>query len=243
MLLDENLLTFDYYKNLTPMYLQQSYGFLDIFKIYYDLGFAENEETTDIDGLFASNETIASENTIVGKPKYIEFYNLSIIEFIEKLFNSLDVYSKNVNKDVLYKLCNFFGISKNVRVHFYDYTAEEWVTKNLSLTDDELLLYLKCKIIQNRYDGTAKMANDLYDRVGLPIFMVTRTNNEAYCQVWLLMYDDTQFSQNIQELFLSGLLTLKSVGVRYSHRIQVATNIALFDSTDTNRGFDKGRFI
>lgn len=216
MLLDENLLTFDYYKNLTPMYLQQSYGFLDMFKIYYDLGFAENEETTD---------------------------NLSIIEFIEKLFNSLDVYSKNVNKDVLYKLCNFFGISKNVRVQFYDYTAEKWVTKNLSLTDDELLLYLKCKIIQNRYDGTAKMANDLYDRVGLPIFMVTRTNNEAYCQVWLLMYDDTQFSQNIQELFLSGLLTLKSVGVRYSHRIQVATNIALFDSTDTNRGFDKGRFI
>ena len=216
MLLDENLLTFDYYKNLTPMYLQQSYGFLDMFKIYYDLGFAENEETTD---------------------------NLSIIEFIEKLFNSLDVYSKNVNKDVLYKLCNFFGISKNVRVQFYNYTAEEWVTKNLSLTDDELLLYLKCKIIQNRYDGTAKMANDLYDRVGLPIFMVTRTNNEAYCQVWLLMYDDTQFSQNIQELFLSGLLTLKSVGVRYSHRIQVATNIALFDSTDTNRGFDKGRFI
>lgn len=216
MLLDENLLTFDYYKNLTPMYLQQSYGFLDMFKIYYDLGFAENEETTD---------------------------NLSIIEFIEKLFNSLDVYSKNVNKDVLYKLCNFFGISKNVRIQFYDYTAEEWVTKNLSLTDDELLLYLKCKIIQNRYDGTAKMANDLYDRVGLPIFMVTRTNNEAYCQVWLLMYDDTQFSQNIQELFLSGLLTLKSVGVRYSHRIQVATNIALFDSTDTNRGFDKGRFI
>ena len=216
MLLDENLLTFDYYKNLTPMYLQQSYGFLDIFKIYYDLGFAENEETTD---------------------------NLSIIEFIEKLFNSLDVYSKNVNKDILYKLCNFFGISKNVRVQFYDYTAEKWVTKNLSLTDDELLLYLKCKIIQNRYDGTAKMANDLYDRVGLPIFMVTRTNNEAYCQVWLLMYDDTQFSQNIQELFLSGLLTLKSVGVRYSHRIQVATNIALFDSTDTNRSFDKGRFI
>ena len=216
MLLDENLLTFDYYKNLTPMYLQQSYGFLDIFKIYYDLGFAENEETTD---------------------------NLSIIEFIEKLFNSLDVYSKNVNKDILYKLCNFFGISKNVRVQFYDYTAEKWVTKNLSLTDDELLLYLKCKIIQNRYDGTAKMANDLYDRVGLPIFMVTQTNNEAYCQVWLLMYDDTQFSQNIQELFLSGLLTLKSVGVRYSHRIQVATNIALFDSTDTNRSFDKGRFI
>ena len=216
MLLDENLLTFDYYKNLTPMYLQQSYGFLDMFKIYYDLGFAENEETTD---------------------------NLSIIEFIEKLFNSLDVYSKNVNKDILYKLCNFFGISKNVRVQFYDYTAEEWVTKNLSLTDDELLLYLKCKIIQNRYDGTAKMANDLYDRVGLPIFMVTRTNNEAYCQVWLLMYDDTQFSQNIQELFLSGLLTLKSVGVKYSHRIQVATNIALFDSTDTNRSFDKGRFI
>lgn len=232
-ILREEIQPFSYYDSLIPMYLKQSYGFEDMIKMWYDICFAKREEdsssiTSTIDDLF-NCFNIYEFSTEIDYRSYIQFIS-ELIDAAADNFSLLDM------------LADFFGVSRYLSVEV------EGEQHDLVLTNAELVTFIKSQIIRNNFDGTLGQFNLFYKSIGLPVIGLFDDNesgggNEAICHVYMLLADTDQISENIQLLFLAGLLSVESLGIRYTYNISSASNIAIFDSTDVNRVFDAGKFI
>lgn len=216
-LIPKELQDFEYYLNKCPLYLQNSEGFVEHFRIWYD-------------------------------------FLISTIPSSEKFLSLIDVFDENylqtINElegegsDLLDKIGKIFNVRRIFTVE-YEENGEK-VEKNISLTNYEFLLFVRAQIIKNYSNGTYQQMREFYDKSNLLIYF-SPTSNSAIVNVYLLEISNSNISytENIQELFKSGLLTIESMGIEYLYSIQNYNKILIWDKAVDNEytGWDYGEWI
>ena len=222
-MIDKELLNFQYYYNKLPLYLKNSYGFEEHFKIWFDL-------LTSMD---------STEDNIM---RFFDVFNKDYLNYIDEL--------EGEGSDILDKIGKIFNIKRNLSVSYLD-GAEE-VTKFVSLNNKDFLTFIRATIIKNYCDGSFKQINDFYINANLPI-IYNGTNNPATVDVVMLKtQDEDAVSEDIQTLFKAGLLNIKSMGIIYSnYTIVDFDSLAIWDLVqktyvndyaNNNKGWDGGQW-
>lgn len=191
-----------YYLNKLPIYLQNSYGFEEHFKILFDL-------LTTLD---------STEDEI-----------LSAFDILNVSFTPKD--------DTLDKIAELFGVRRTFDVIYKEDNVTQ--TASLTLTNNELLKLIKAQIINNNFDGTYETANKFYKNMNLPVYLL-QSGNAA--EVYVMLDNSAQLSNNEQIMFLANLFTIKSMGIIYNTSIVEVSSIFIWDSEDSNRYWDEGRW-
>lgn len=227
-ILPEELQSFEYYKSLTPMYLQNVHGFLEQIKIWFDLSMQKSKVLTCGINVRCGTTVVSSRTD-------------SIVSVIDAIFAFLDIFNTSgqhlsESTDILDKLASLFGVSRQFSV-----TIEN-EKKQLNLSDNDLLILIKCQVIKNFFNGTYEHLMRCFEIVNLPVMPLTDTQ-PAHCKMYMLLQDENEVSQNVKDMFLSGMLSVESMGVYYTYAIQIAQNIAIFDSLSSTAAFDVGQFI
>ena len=231
-ILPKEMQSFDYYKKLTPMYLAQLPSFMIHEKIFFDIGF--QPESTLTCGQF----------TACGVDEDVR--TSSIFSTAMRIFRSLDIFEVAyanywTTNDVLDKLAALFGVSRHFTViNTVEGTDTEY---ELNLSNSDLILLIKCQVIKNFFDGSFEELDGYYKLVGLPVIALTDSNAVAKCNMYMLLLQENEVSENVKKMFLAGLLSVESIGIQYTYNIVLAPNIAIFDSVSTTAGFDAGQFI
>ena len=242
-ILNDKLRSFDYYKSKLPMYLQSSYGFVEHFRIWYEM-LVKDESQLD------ENVTEAQSvvKTIDMLFEVLNIFDLHCAEQHASAFERNQHYLELVNRlepqnpspsDMLDKIGSIFGLKRQLSV------TVNSIAYQLSLTNEEFLMLIRCSIIKNYFDGSYKQLSDYYAGIGLPVFLITVPSSQASCILQLVSItgSESEFSDNVKKMFASGLLTVESAGISYSYSIITATDLAVFDSTDPERCFDGGKFV
>lgn len=227
-ILPEELQSFEYYKGLTPMYLQNVHGFLDQIKIWFNLCMLKSNILTCGTDIRCGAVAVSSRTD-------------SIVSVIDEIFAFLDIFNTSgqhlsESADILDKLAALFGVSRQFSVTIED------EKKQLNLSDNDLLILIKCQVIKNFFNGTYEHLMRCFEIVNLPIMPLTDTQ-PAHCKMYMLLQDENEVSQNVKDMFLSGMLSVESMGIYYTYAIQIAQNIAIFDSLSSTAVFDVGQFI
>lgn len=226
-ILPEELQSFEYYRGLTPMYLQDVHGFLEQVKIWFNSTMQKS--------------SILTCGTDVPCGVKADTRTESIVSVIDKTFAFLDIFNTSgqhlsESADILDKLASLFGVSRQFSV-----TIEN-EKKQLNLSDNDLLILIKCQVIKNFFNGTHEHLMRCFEIVNLPVMPLTDTQ-PAHCKMYMLLQDENEVSQNVKDMFLSGMLSVESMGIYYTYAIQIAQNIAIFDSLSLTAVFDVGQFI
>lgn len=213
-MLIEKLKTWSYYKNKLPLYLQNSYGFDEHFKMLFDL-LVKLDTTQD--------EII----------KAYDILNTSYLNYISTVEDT-----DNYTFDVLDKIAELFGVRRSFDVT-YDNNGTE-TTASLHLTNSELLKLIKAQIINNNYDGTYETSRQFYDTMKLPVYLLLSGNP---AEVYVTLDNSAQLTKNEQILFLANMFTIKSMGIIYHTSIVEIISVMIWDSKDSNRYWNKGRWV
>ena len=226
-ILPEELQSFEYYRGLTPMYLQDVHGFLEQVKIWFNSTMQKS--------------SILTCGTDVPCGVEADTRTESIVSVIDKTFAFLDIFNTSgqhlsESADILDKLASLFGVSRQFSVTIED------EKKQLNLSDNDLLILIKCQIIKNFFNGTHEHLMRCFEIVNLPVMPLTDTQ-PAHCKMYMLLQDENEVSQNVKDMFLSGMLSVESMGIYYTYAIQIAQNIAIFDSLSSTAVFGVGQFI
>lgn len=226
-ILPEELQSFEYYRGLTPMYLQDVHGFLEQVKIWFNSTMQKS--------------SILTCGTDVPCGVEADTRTESIVSVIDKTFAFLDIFNTSgqhlsESADILDKLASLFGVSRQFSV-----TIEN-EKKQLNLSDNDLLILIKCQVIKNFFNGTHEHLMKCFEIVNLPVMPLTDTQ-PAHCKMYMLLQDENEVSQNVKDMFLSGMLSVESMGIYYTYAIQIAQNIAIFDSLSSTAVFGVGQFI
>lgn len=219
-LIPEELQSFDYYKNKLPLYLQNSYGFQEHFRIWFDLlvGTSQN------DGLIGNSYILLN---------LLNIFDPTYLEYISQLEDA-DVDENNVygtKSDILDKLGALFGVTRNFTV---TYTDDTTVTEDISLNNEDFLVLIKTQIIRNYCEGTSKQINEYYKSIKLQLYAKTLSAGRAI--LYLVVSDgDKQYSysENIKKMFLAGMLKIDSMGILYSYSTLDLENLLIWDGLTT----------
>lgn len=234
-MLSDKLKSFVYYERKLPLYLQNSYGFLEHFRIFYDLLTSDSNSSVvpTIDLLFELLNIFDRNCTESHQESYER--NLHYLNFV----NSLPDANDGNSSDVLDKIGNLFGLKRQLSVSI------NGTEHMLNLNNKDFLMLIKCTIIKNYFDGSYSELNHYYQEVCLPVF--TLTSAPARCDMYLISVKDPlyKYSSNVEKMFLSGLLTVESMGIMYTYAITGAQAIAEFDFSGEGftHNFDYGVFV
>ena len=168
--------------------------------------------------------------------------NIFAKDYFTFLQNYIGSSSTDTVSDILDKIAYIFGVSRNIKVTYTDYEGELHTNEQLSLNNNELLILIKGRIIQNYCDGSLEQVNAYYQSVGLNIVVNTDQTIVATANLYLIQEQQLEMS-NIDKMFLAGLLVIESMGIEYKPQRLVPTNIMIWDSTDTAIGWDGGNWI
>lgn len=215
-LLPQPLTTFEYYVRKCPSYLQNSSGFLSHFKFWYDYVMFDVNLST-------SGGVLNVEDNFL---RLLDIYADDYLELLNSLRRSTDT-------DFLDKLASLFGVSRALTITYFE--DNQFKTSSIKLTDSELLIFIKCQIIRNYCNGTYEQLKKYYTSTGLIVRLLTSTDS-ATVDMYLIALTDDQYSDNIKHLFLSGLLTVKSVGIQYRHSVITIENILIWDEENWDEG-------
>ena len=250
-ILNATLKDFKYYKNKLPLYLQQSHGFLQHYRIWFDLMTGSSDYT----GVIPSADTL------------LELLNIFDDDYIDKLLeledsgvgtaiqdtngeDILDTDGEEIfdtdsslygrNSDILDKIGLLFGVKRQFSVAYSK--DSEIVTRELNLDNKDFLLLIKSQIVKNYFDGSYRQIKEYYDSVGLKLFVIT--NSAATSYLYLLKtsgYED--YSEDVEAMFLSGLLRIESMGIDYYQTILDLENSVFWDSVIATQTWDNGAWL
>lgn len=223
-MLKDKLLSFNYYFEKLPLYLQNSYGMKEQFQIWYD----SLINVTDIEDEILALLNIFDEN-------YLDYIN-SLTDEPTDTTNILD------------KLAALFGFERQLIVTYLDDSEVPavTVTETLVLNDEEMLMLLKARIIQSYFEGTRKQIIELYTLLGLKVYYVNDDSigDNATCDVYLASTTNSEFdySENIKKIFLAGMLNLESMGIEYSFSVIDMERLLIWDKPvdEAYTGWDGG---
>lgn len=209
-MINERLLDFEYYKKKLPLYMLNSEGIVEQFEIIFDL----------------LKELNVSQDDVI---KGINVFDALYLEYI----NSLEDANSGLVSDILDKIGALFSVSRNFNLTYIDNGIS--TTSELSLNNELFLTLIKARIIQNCFDGSREMANEFYKSANLPIYMFTNASSPASCDV-ILNSSEIDVSSDLRALFLSGLLTITSLGIHYTYSIDEISSLLIWDVFNWNEG-------
>lgn len=208
------LKSWDYYKEKIPLYIQNSYGIVEHFKILFDL--LVQMDLTEDDVLYGFN---------ILDDGYLAF------------INNLDDSDTKDSSDILNKIGLLYGVTRTFDVNYIE--NNEAKTVSLHLTNSEFLKLIKARIIQNNYDGSYIQSREFYDKMNLPVYLFQSANS---AEVYVYLDTSIPLTENEEKMFLANLFTIKSMGITYITSITEVVSLLIWDSTSEFRYWDKGRW-
>lgn len=167
----------------------------------------------------------------------------------DDLLNSLDIFSESYDasgdeSDILDKLASLFGLARTFSFYYPDPVTSEQLRCDTTFTNHQLLTLIKARIIQMNFDGSREQAQAYYKNVKLPIYVLTEQATRATCKVYLNKAEVSGGDlELLEKVFLSGLLTIKSMGIKYVHvTIEDLTGLLIFGSDNPNCVWGVGRW-
>lgn len=208
------LKSWNYYKEKIPLYIQNSYGIVEHFKILFDL--LVQMDLTEDDVLYGFNILDAGYLTFI---------------------NNLDNSDTKDSSDILNKIGLLYGITRTFDVDYIE--NNETKTASLHLTNSEFLKLIKARIIQNNYNGSYIQSREFYDKMNLPVYLFQSANS---AEVYVYLDTSVSLTENEEKMFLANLFTIKSMGITYITSIIEVVSLLIWDSTSEFRYWDKGRW-
>ena len=215
MLIDK-LREWEYYYKKLPLYMRNSYGIPEHFEIVWNVMMQlemTQEEVLDAMNLLQDDYV----SNVIAKYDDANGYDFSFLDVIGSLY----------------------GINRYLNVSYVDSYTGKTIHKKLYLTNKEFYMLIKARIVQNNYNGTFEQARKYYENIGLPMYMFTGAN-PAECYLYLGFNDNV--TDNIRDLFMANLLTLKSVGITYIRYQIDITKMAIWankiDAPNNNNSWD-----
>ena len=231
MLIAEKLQTFEYYYDKLPLYLKNSYGFAEHFRIWFEL-----LKSGDKNGIVNVSETLLYLLDLFDD-KYLE--KLSQIEgTLPKLDTPQNVPtspSYGLQSDILDKIGLLFGVKRQFGIKYTENDVE--VEEDISLNNQDFLLLIKGQIIKNYCEGTFDQIKGFYNSAGLKVYIIT-TDEGASSHVYLAEAGD--YSDNVKKMFKSGLLRIESMGITYTEGTKVIATFMVWDSAKETEYWDEG---
>ena len=226
-IVSDNLKSFDYYVNKLPLYLQNSYGFIEHFRIWYDM-YVGN---TDYTGIVSSIDVLLN---------LLNIFDDDYLDYIKNLPDSgvTEDEPYGTKCDILDKIGNLFGVKRTFSCTYLDNYEE--ITEELSLNNAELLILIKGQIIKNYCEGTYSQIEQYYASTGLKICLITDESSNATAHIYLISEDGMTYSENIRKMFLAGLLRIDSMGVTYLDIYSALDGLLRWDSGIVNETWDSG---
>lgn len=210
-ILNEKLKLFDYYKNKLPLYLQNSEGFQEHFRIWFDLLVGNDNK-----GLVGTADTLFN---------LMQIFDKDYLTYIE----TLDDYDEHT-MDMLDKLGALFGVNRILQVTYTQDSST--ITEQLNLTNAEFIYLIKSQIIRNYCEGTREQINGYYKDIGLEMYV--QTTGIATANLYLVKNDN--IPQNVIKLFLGGKLHIESMGITYEYLLIDFENLLLWDTRNWDEG-------
>ena len=214
----EELTKFEYYKKYIPLFYRNSYGFVDQFKMLFEM--ILNSPNNGI--IFAGDSVLSGYN--IFDENYLTWLN--------------DLDPSGMTCDILEKVASIFGVDRQ-----YTINSDENSLETLTLTNEEMLMLIKCEIIKNNFMGTREECNRLYDMIGLNIFSlnVEQWGDHAKCRLVLASTPERPYSENIRKLFKAGYLHIASIGIQYIFdELVIPSGTLIWDSQQQSEMWDFG---
>lgn len=203
----EKLKDFNYYISKLPMYLQQSYGFIYQFRIWYDLLVGNDNK-----GIVGNGEILLN---------LLNIYDDEYLEYLNEIGDD----------DILDKIGLLYGITRNVDVSYT--IGESTINEQLFLNDSDFLAYIKSRIIQNYCNGTLQQIVDYYNDIKVnSIYVINNPDVSASAKLYLIKDLDDDLT-NMDKLFLAGKLKIQSMGISYTYEFLDTSRVLLWDSINT----------
>ena len=214
-IINEKIYNFDYYVKKLPLYLRNSDGFIEHFRIWFDLLTSVVENSDQI----------------------LNLINIFDEEYLTRI-NELDESVEKNKSDFLDKLGAIFNVKRNFSVTYISEGSP--VIKQLSLDNKEFLLLIRAQIIKNYSDGSYIQMRKFYDSAKLKIYFYS--NSPASVQVYLLNIPgsaDFDYSNNVLDMFYAGLLCIESMGITYAYSQQNYDDILVWADEDELLGYNE----
>lgn len=190
-ILPEKLKSFDYYKNKLPLYLQNSHGFIEHFRIMH---------TLLVDGVTDNADVLLN---------LLNIYDSEYLAYI----NSFEESESGTVSDILDKIGALVGVSRNFTIVLNN------TEKALHLDNASFLLLIKAQLIRSYCDGTFAELREFYDNIGLDVY-ITTSSFDCTSEIFLADNSGTSlYDENIKDMFEAGLLHVKSMGINYTFAI------------------------
>lgn len=225
-LVDDELKSWQHYRDLIPLYLQNSHGFEEHFKILHDLLLGVGTASDGMLNLF----DIFNED-------FLEFIaSLEDADIPDPVVEPSDRYGRK--SDFLDKLAALFGVTRSFSV------VVDGVTKDLTLNNYELLLLIKMQIVRNDFNGSYEQLKKFYSDAGMNVIAIEDPSVPASCSMYLVLTaSDREYSQNVKDMWEAGLLFIKSMGISYVTDYYDLMHIMIWDSNNVNATWDVGRWL
>lgn len=232
-ILPEELKDFNYYVKKLPMFLQQSHGFIEHFRIWHDMLIGNQHS-----GIVGVADTLFCMLNLFGMNDDYTFNTESYLNYINSLENS----ENGTKSDILDKIGQLFAVSREFDIT-YTYLNDEY-KKHIVLNNAEFLILIKIQIVKNYCDGTYEQIIKLYESVGLRCYLKT-ASSPATVDMYLIDFDDNASykpTENIKDMFLAGMLTIRNIGIIYNYLIADLTRLLIWDSNNEQYGWDGGQW-
>lgn len=222
-IIPEKLKDFEYYKNKLPLYLQNSYGFIEHFRIWYQIL---------INGI--------CDNAII-LLNLINIFDGNYFDFLETIEG---VQRTSYECDILDKIGRLYGVNRQFRITYED--NNEIKTETILLNNQDFLTLIKTQIIKNYCEGTTEQINSYYKMIGLKMYVLS-ASEPATAYMYLPTSSSSSeyaYSDNIKKMFLAGLLKIDSMGITYRYTFVDIDRILLWDSLNeaATNGWDGGEW-
>lgn len=222
--------TFEYYKNHIPLFLRNSYGYIEHFRIWFDILMGEGGVVPTFDHVLRMLDVFA--------PDYLD--------------RLAEMDPSGQESDILDKIAALFDVNRYVHVDYVDSGTE--YHEDLTLTNDELLMLIKGQIIKNYCQGDRATIDWYYNNIGVKVLSVTLDDpyDTPTCNLYLIEDPNDPYSANVKKLFLTvnystsenlqnGMLNIYQLGVKYTGDvISLSSNTLKWDSNDANEIWDVG---
>lgn len=217
----DKLKDFDYYKQKLPLYLQNSYGFIEHFRIWYDMYVGTGEYA----GIIHVSDVLLN---------LLNIFDDDYLDYI----NNMPESNSGTQSDILDKIGNLFGVKRQFSCTYFD--NYNYITDELILNNEEFLILIKGQIIKNYCEGTYEQIEQYYNSTGLKICITTSELSNAESHTYLITTDDSDYSDNIKKMFLAGMLRIESMGIKYIDIYSNFSGLLRWDSGVVNEVWDAG---
>lgn len=204
---------FDYYKNKLPLYLQNSEGFLEHFRIWHELL---------TEGVIKNSDILLN---------LLLIFDNNYLDYLESIDPEMD--KESYHCDILDKLGSIFGVTREFKVTYEELGIP--VTEQLLLDNEEFLILIKAQIIRNYCEGTRQQMSEYYKSVGLQLYIQTDDSEQATANLYLTETPGEtsySYSENIRKMFLGGMLRIESVGIKYKEAFIDVSRLLFWDVID-----------